>query len=268
MNIRNKYGATFLILLSVVFYTRYYIAMPMCNNRSFITLESYENLSLECNKHILVTFDVDDTIIMPQNTTSLRYGFYGLPWWFQLYGVVRHPSILWNYEYVTSLLFAYSSQVLVESAIIDVIKAYKKKCTVLGLTSMESGAWGIIKDMPEWRYRMLYSMGIQFSSVLNKKFTQFARSRGEYPLLYNGILCTNQESKGAVLGAYIDLLHKKPQQIISFDDDPNALCSIELACKERGIPCTMYHYVGSREKQLFDFTCALSELDMLMHQVS
>ena len=69
--------------------------------------------------------------------------------------------------------------------------------------------------MPEWRASMLKNLGIEFNEALgNVPLTALQLYRGKNQCLYRGILCANQEAKGDVLGAFLDLYHLKPLQFI------------------------------------------------------
>ncbi len=108
---------------------------------------------------------------------------------------------------------------------------------------MESGSYGVIESMPAWRYTMLESMGIEFSPhYADHVFNNFPLYRSNYPVLYKGILCANQQNKGEVLQAFLTYATLKPSHIIAFDDSLTALQSIGKTCDSASIPCTLMHY--------------------------
>ena len=62
---------------------------------------------------------------------------------------------------------------------------------------MESGSYGVINSMFQWRFSMLKTLGINFSEKFSDYvFCQLPEYRGTYPILYKGIICTNQQPKG------------------------------------------------------------------------
>lgn len=264
----NQVGnSLFLILLSVVvIYVvyNYQHYQPICSPH-IQPLHSYDDLHLSCDVNTLITFDVDNTLIMSADPQQFSYNFSNIPLAAKIYAVLRYPSLITHYEYATSLLFAQSPRKVTEPVIVSIINQLKQQCTVVGLTSMESGHWGTIESMPKWRYQMLASMEILFSDVPDQTFDQLRVRRGTHPVLYKGILCTNQEQKGAVLGTYIDSLENKPTHIISFDDDYDALSSIEKMCNKRGIAFQGYHYVYvTHQKKMLKFNQSLMLLNRFM----
>ena len=71
---------------------------------------------------------------------------------------------------------------------------------------------------PKWYTSIAhYTCTQNFNEALgNVPLTALQLYRGKNPCLYKGILCANQEAKGDVLEAFLDLYHLKPLQIISF----------------------------------------------------
>ena len=220
----------------------YYFYVPDLHRGSIITLHSYDDVDIDYDEKTLITFDVDDTLITAKDSSNLNYD---LPLLFKILAVLRHPSLLLHYEDISSIVFAQSPRRLTELNVVALINKYKKQCKVVGLSAIESGSYGTIPSIPRWRDAMLKSMGINFSKFYNHTFYQLPVYRGTYPRLYKGVLYTNEQPKGKILGAFIDSLKKKPTSVISFDDQKEALYSIAQACKERNISCTGYHYIGA-----------------------
>ncbi len=255
----RSYLSLFLSIICLIFIVGCIYDQPN-NIKSIVSFNEIDFNAIKPDT--LITFDIDDTLITDKDSTILGYG---IPLAFWLRFLLYHPSLLMSYEYVTSLLFTHSPRRLTEQAVVPLINILKKQCSVIGLTSMESGAWGIISSMPEWRYNMLASMEITFSAFDDRVFNQLPMRRGVYPILYKGILCANQQPKGLVLGAFIDSLESKLLLIISIDDTYDALCSIAQACKERGIPYLGYHYIGAKnQKKLLDYQRAFKQLEILI----
>ncbi len=223
----------------------------------FEKLHSYEDLlaqSIECSE-TLVLFDIDDTLIW-------------LPWPNFTWPLRLH--VLWNFpdfihadqwEHVYSKLWQQANFMLIEPVVVELINQLKSRgCTVLGLTSMESGAYGVISSMSEWRYQTLKHFGIEFTQKFgNHTLTSLPAYRDNYPMLYKGILCANQQPKGKVLEAFLKQLGLKPNKIISFDDEPGALQSIRDTCETLHIPVACYQYTGaeryerwSRNRMLYE----------------
>ncbi|MFH0898317.1 MAG: DUF2608 domain-containing protein [bacterium] len=219
-----------------------------------------------CDKNTLVTFDVDDTLITAVDVMANLE----IPLWFKIRAIARYPEILTNktkLEFLISMIFQQARRFVFDPDIVRLIhQIQQQESMVIALTSMESGNYGVIKSMPEWRASMLKSLGIEPSKALDDVIlTVFPLYRGQHPCLYKGILCANQVAKGEVLGAFLDHYHLKPLQIISFDDDASALNSITNACAQRKIAFTGYQMLGGRKLYgQWDTKRALLQLDFLM----
>jgi hypothetical protein len=206
-----------------------------------------------CNEHTLVTFDVDNTLITANDVLARTAE---VPLWFKIRFIANHLTILWSREAKEKMidnflgtLFQQAPRFVFDPDIVQFIKQIQQqKSTILGLTTMGSGSAGIIKNLPEWRANMLKDFGINFSSTFNDVFfTTFPKSHNNYPCLYKGILCANYASKGAVLGAFLDYYHVKPERIISFDDQQSALVSIADECNKRGISFSGYQVMETEK---------------------
>ena len=218
------------------------------SSEKFQTFDSYIQLQKifdECDQNCLVTFDVDDTLITaPDVLANFKY-----PFWFKIRVGLRYPEFIFSRErceWASSIIFDQARRIVFDPDIVSIIQQLRQRgCTILALTSMESGSLGVINSMPVWRAQMLKDFGIdldgQFPDV---SFTTLSSSRGGYPILYKGILGANQQPKGNVLGACIDYYKLKPAHILSFDDNAHALESIASACQKRHIPFVGYQCLG------------------------
>jgi len=146
----------------------------------------------------LITFDVDDTLITAVDVmANLEF-----PFWFKIRAAARYPDLLTNktkMESLASLIFQQAECFIFDPNIIRLIQQIQQQeSMVVALISMESGG-----------------LGIEFNEALgNVPLLLFNCIEAENPCLYKGILCANQETKGDVLGAFLDLYHLKPLQII------------------------------------------------------
>jgi hypothetical protein len=252
-------------LLLCTMYRAHKLRYPVQSIRSF---EEAQEILDSCSLGTLILFDVDDTLISASDFLVGK-GIGGTPWWFRLQICLRHPTLLnpkiW--EHVYSIMWQKAHRELIEPSIADTIVALQQKgCTVLGLTSMESGSYGVIPNFPLWRYEMLAKMGITFTSIYdNTTFTKLPTYRGTQPILYNGILCCNQQSKGDVLDAFLNYYDLSPQHIIFFDDEIANLQSVGAACSKHHILCTLFKYDGYQKIiDTWDTKRAMEQIDILV----
>ena len=230
--------AIILLLISILYL--FFFKQPLTH---FQKIDSYKKISAEAIEcpGTLITFDVDDTLLW-------------LPW--PKFSLLFRLQVLWNFpefinanrwEQIYSELWWQANFKMIEPAVVQLIDTLKSRgCLVLGLTSMESGSYGVIPSMPEWRYQTLAHFGIKFTKKFgNHIFKNFPVYSDSYPMLYKGILCANQQSKGKVLEAVLTQLDVHPKKIVSFDDETSALRSIQEVCSKLHIPVACYQYVGA-----------------------
>ncbi|MGD1997554.1 MAG: DUF2608 domain-containing protein [Candidatus Dependentiae bacterium] len=257
-------------LFCAIFFRGCFVEAPIAHEVYTVQwLTHLDDLFDSCGKRDMLLFDVDDTLISSRDPFSRGE----LPWTFRLLATLKHPSILWgsNWEEYYSRMWAQAKREVIEPAIIHRLAALRRRkgVWIFGLTSMESGSYGVIPSMPEWRYNQLHELNIRFTNrcrgaVLDESLPAY---RGTYPLLYNGIICCNQQPKGKVLAALLTERSEivLPHRIIAIDDDYQQLQSIGDTCKERGIACELIHYTGGRRLQReWSLRKALRQLDDLI----
>ncbi len=234
-----------LLVVMAIVVSIMYLVMPR-NKYPVQELSTFSEFSMQsiASPETLVLFDVDEVIISSLETSQ--------------FSLLFRARLLWNFpqffnhdtwECAHSWLWKNAQFSLIEPGVVPLIQQLKQQgCFVLGLTSMESGAYGVIPDMPMWRYEMLRGMGVAFTQEFgNYTFTRLPAYRDHYPVLYKGILCANQQSKGAVLQAFLEQFALRPQKLIFFDDSLDNLQSVGKVCEALGIPVALYHYKGAAD---------------------
>ncbi len=167
------------------------------------TIDSFAKVQSDlaaCDPNTLITFDVDDTLITSRDALSCMscYSFM-----FKLRAICRYPELLKSdrFEWAASIMYEQAERYVFDGDVLNCLKQIKRNnCKAVGLTSMESGSYGVIPSMPEWRAHMLKEFGIEFyAGFPNATFTDLPKYRGTYPVLYKSILCANQQDKAIVL---------------------------------------------------------------------
>ncbi|MEI6242578.1 MAG: DUF2608 domain-containing protein [Chlamydiota bacterium] len=194
----------------------------------------------------LFLFDIDETLISSKDILAKSNP---CPFWFYfpLYFSCPELLITSKWEETLSLIQLHAKKYLIEPSVISRIKDLKEKGFIfLGLTSLETGSYGVISSFPKLRHTRLLEIGIAFSLDFgNCIFSNLPSYRKNYPELYEGILCTNHCPKGAVLASFFDFFRLKPPHVIFFDDRKSNLVSVGTICKKRKIPCSLYLYKGA-----------------------
>jgi len=221
-----------------------------------------------CTESTLVFFDVDDTLMISSDDFA-RGGH--LPWWLLIRIVLRHPQLsiarIWDEYY--SIVWQQAPRYLIDPWVVSFIADLQKHCcAALGLTSVNTGAYGFIENLPALHYKKLYDLGIRFSDRYHDtRLTTMPEYRGNYPELYKGMLCANRQPKGDVVKAFLEHLDYKPARIIFFDDNAKNLQSVGRACSSLGIPFTLYLYHGHKPiTQQFDTKKILKQIEILVKE--
>ncbi len=155
---------------------------------------------------------------------------------------------------LVSSIFAKTNFIPVETTTIALIKELQARgVKVIALTSSNTGIFGVIESMQEWRLRNLHQIGLDFSSSFvpqELELTTVPKEYGSPAVFYHGILCAALNPKGKVLAAFLDNVAWKPTNIIFFDDSKEQCESVATEMKKRGIPTHSYWYRGAYQKKI------------------
>lgn len=233
------------------------------------TITSFEQALAQLDtatENTLVLFDIDDTL---GNTADALGCWYLIPTLFKLRAAVKYPQLLLrkNIVHYLSIIWSQGTWQVFEPVVIKIINSLKQRgCTVLAISSIETGSFGVIPHFPTWHYRVLKELGIEMSQTFaNARFDDLPAYNKEYPELYNGIICCNHQPKGKVLMAFIKKFNVHPDTVIFFDDQKENVISVAHACKQLCIPFHGFEYVGETELSYrWDNERAKWQLDKLM----
>ncbi len=276
MNIKKSfflksYFFAFIAPLFGLIISYYFLTKSFSNNHDFQKINSFIQATdsfEDADANTLVLFDVDDVLISAYDPLARDSNY---PFFFKLMAIIKHPRLLYDTAYVHdlwSIMFDQSKRFIIEPEIIHIIKSLQQRdVEVLGLTSMETGFFGVIQSMPEWRFAMLNNLGVTFTQTYSETyFTTLPAYRNNYPGIYKGIMCCNQQPKGKVLEAFLNKFDVQPKSIIFFDDGQSNLQSVADACKKRNIPYKGYQYLvkPARLPGSWNTWRALKQLDYLI----
>jgi hypothetical protein len=231
----------------------------------YTSIRSFKEVDFsKCDQNTLVLFDMDDTLTSSVDPLPLLKTS---DWQFRLQATLHHPSLLlkkYKENYWSIVLMA-TTRFVIEPTVIPLIaQLHSKDIVVMALTSLPSGIFGQIADLPYWRYNTIKNMGITFS----QKFpdTQFPHLKNN-PVLCKGILCAGKVPKGDFLTAFLRHVQWIPKQVIFFDDNARCLQSVGEACTKRQIPIALYHYQKGEDlfKTTWNKKIALQQLDILIN---
>lgn len=124
---------------------------------------------------------------------------------------------------------------------------------VVALTAINTGKFGAIENMQEWRLDNLREVGLDFGDSFTTKeisFEHLTPHNDNPPVYYHGILCSAGSTKGKVLAAFLDSVDFKPSKILFFDDVYKHCISVADEMKKSGIAVQCYHYRAAYKEKI------------------
>lgn len=184
-------------------------------------ITNIEDIQPYITKDTLFVFDIDDVLVTSHISWIWDESF--LKSKFNLTDAEYHSQESWNFFYKLRFPMQYQ---LVDEKIKGVFENLKKQETkVIALT-----ARGIVENNLEIYFS---HNNIYFDPSILKNNSR-------------GIICANQGDKGEYL---FNALVMKPQYIVFVDDMMYNCKSVLRECKNRQIPCQIFHYTKNHFKQ-------------------
>jgi len=236
-----------------------------------LNIDSFEKVGFiieESDENTLVIFDVDETLIQAndaglqrKNSSSANEILEELK--------EKYPKLKTEEfdSYIRSIVMQQAIREIIEPYSVNFIKSLQEKgIKTIALTKMRTGSYGKLMS-EKWRADGLKKLGVNFDKAFNENlvFNKFKAFHGSYPVFYQGILCTNNQSKGDVLGAFLDAIQFKPSKVIFFDDLEEQLISVAKEMERRKISFQGYRYLGGEPKtKKLDVSLAKFQLNYLV----
>jgi hypothetical protein len=178
-------------------------------------------------KDSIILVDIDDTIISPRSKT-----FRVPPYNKLIDNIKKNWKDYPNYQQIVSNWRLQRKVMLLDEAWPAMLKEMKEKFPVYALTKMDTGRFGNIPSMEQWRYDELRGLGIEFSNNDEIPNTVLDDEQNN-PIFYKGIFITGGKSKGQTLDAYRPYL--KASSIMLIDDRMEYLEDVKAFCAKHSI---------------------------------
>lgn len=207
------------------------------------------------DKKILVLVDVDDVLITPQSLT-----FRSPPYNRLLDEIKANPEKYPHFEDIVSNWRMQRKAMLIDKEWPQVLEDLRQKHQVFGLTKVNTGHFGVIESMEEWRYQELSSLGLSFSDCqgdTTQSKTELGEPTQNQPSFYQGIMMTGSASKEQTLDMF-QTGFKAFDVIVFIDDRQKNLEEIEKYAQRQGVDFMGLHFKGletlggRQEKAVFD----------------
>lgn len=207
-------------------------------------LSRFEHEVINLQQDSLIIFDIDYTLLTPKDSVlkpcgrSLRKKY--------LYKLDPKER-----EFLQSIIALTSGEELVDKRSTSLIRELQKHAIpVIALTALETGEYGMIKNLEEWRLSQLRKFSIDFSSSFQQPapliLLEDTPCNGHFPLFQDGVLFTNHVSKGSVLAAFLEKINWKPTTIVFIDDSFEQIKCVESTANSLGIAFIGFHYTAEK----------------------
>lgn len=217
------------------------------------------------DENSLVVFDVDYTLIVPNDGILAPYG----EEYFQK--IMQKLQRLQEWEELDSKIGLQAQVSLVDKKILNVLAKLKlKNIRVIALTAMYTGQYGLVSNAEQWRVKQLASLGIcldwsfpEIDSITLKDFEEKENS----PVFIRGILASTKYPKGRVLCAFLKEVQWKPSKVFFIDDKMKYIDSVGCELNKENINYTLFHYTAATDQFCYlDQTLADFQFDYLLQQ--
>lgn len=228
-------AATFIFgMTSFIFYSS-----TKCHDQ-ITEINSFQEVNFNAiTSDTLVVFDVDETLIKQVDNYVLNEHNSEVKKFTQRI-FTRFSEEQQDLFY--GIMLSEAARPLIEPYIVDTVNKLKQRnILVIACTAMNTGKLATFDRLEVWRYNHLKSLGFEGSfEDQDIAFPIFKTN----PVFYRGILATDRETKGNVIGAFLDHMHLHPKKIIMFDDNDDYLKTVLNECCKRGIAFVGYNYLG------------------------
>jgi hypothetical protein len=225
------------------------------------SLEVIENAIQQLDDDALVVFDVDYTLIVPNDLILTPCG----EMYFQEF-VKKLRTLQAEGEMLGSQIALQCRVSLVDEKILDLLARLKeKKIKTIALTAMLTGQYGLIPNVEKWRLKQLDSLGINFGwsfpSIDSITLHAFEGKQSS-PVFKQGVLASAKYPKGQVLVEFLKQIQWRPSKIIFVDDRMEFIESVETEVSKEEIPLISFHYLAAKnlpcpfDQQIADFQLA------------
>lgn len=206
-------------------------------------LKDAEQELLQLDQDALVLFDVDYTLLIP-NDTILR------PCGQELVKRLKSEIVEKDLdEYLHSQVLLQAKSSLVDEASPLLIRHLQERgIRTIALTAAPAGKWGVIESMADWRINELKEFHFDFSSAFpSVHFLEFPKKSDKefHPVFKSGVLFSSKHPKGDVLKQFLDAMEWYPTKVLFIDDRIAYLLSVEKVVNEMGIDFTGFHYTAA-----------------------
>lgn len=216
-----------------------------------------------CDAKSWALFDVDDTLITPKDVFFRPlHGKNPYKNFFDEYKkevAKGHISAEQRAEFerIVSTFRVQHESMLIEEDWPKILRTLRKQGScVFALTMMDTGPFGKISSMEDWRYQRLHNLGLEFTptlpghtdyQVLGTTASGLQSTQQGAGVFFKGIMMTGRVSKAATLKEALRYSSQTPSFILFVDDRQEMVEDVGQLCRRLGIDYTGIIYEGASE---------------------
>lgn len=199
--------------------------------------------SLEAaDEDTLVIFDVDRTLVLmgDQLLNAGKSGFKKRIKKYPAYHLLTEDE----QDTLLSIVLLKTSHELIEQDSAEFIERLQKNgIKTIVCTTLETGEFGRIPSMEQWRVDSLNHLGLNFKNAFPELVEiQFYPGVPRTPVFKEGALIASKRTKGEVVKLFLQRLDWQPKKIIMLDDQLSALESVIEELDGQSIDFLGFHY--------------------------
>jgi hypothetical protein len=205
----------------------------------------------------LVVFDVDEVLFSAVDQVLKQHQYFS-----EKISTLAVQDDLYE---LCGLIYMQRQVKPVDDRFVAAIEALQKNgIRAIALTNCYTEKLGPIASVKDWRINELKSHGYHFElsweETSEKKFENIpTEEMGIFPIFKEGVLFTNNVSKGSVLDAFLKFTEIKPRKIIFIDDRLEYIESVDIVAKALSIPLIGIQYTAAAVSEN-DFCLQRAEL--------
>lgn len=216
----------------------------------------------------LVVFDVDRTLVI-MGDQALKGGKSGLKKRLRTYPAYQELS-LEEQQNLMSIVILKANHTIIENESLNLIRELQNRnIKTIFCTTLETGSFGIIPDMVQWRIDSLKHLGLDFSpSFAEIPEIVFFPGENNTPVFKDGALISGKRDKGEMLRLFFERINWTPKKIVMIDDLPLQIESVRKEFENSSIEvtCFLYNYIVEFLKdQVVDETLVDFQLQSLIY---
>lgn len=218
-------------------------------SNSIFKVSNFEELKTfleNVNENDLVIFDVDGTLIIPEDAILCSCGEKFFLKQFAIYSESMSEARM---KFLASKILIQRKINLVHQELPLIIKSIQtKSAKIIAFTSLITGRFGSISNMENWRINELQQLDLNFTATFpryNHIVFGDIRRENSLPIFKDGILFASRHTKGEVLVAFLNRIKFTPKRIIFIDNVLGHLESVQNALEDDPIEKILVHFESS-----------------------